>query len=391
MLNFTSLKPQINKMIEEKKKLEEDFLEKINLSHRELKLRSKKWEEISQKVGLSKTSWLLAGILGPLDNTYSLPLRPQTCTVIASDGSQIFPNRHEALPCYLINIGSVVLHYGEEGKAKLNSYPKFFYKDEDRLVIWDGRRIPADSSVISERRALMEFQELLRLADENTNLENTVAICDGTLIFWRLEGTPSDFKNEIIEPFISVMDRLKDLRIPIAGYISFPGSTDVINTLRVGLCPEEVSYCNKCPYTDLPELPCSPIEGVTDRMLFSRVLSKPGERSSVFQSSSKILDLYGDHKIYFFYLNIGEEIARVEIPKWVLDDKELLDLAHTVIFDQSKKGNGYPVALSEAHEQAVVKSRDRDFFFDLIREGLVRSDFRVTVSRKGLSKRIPRI
>ena len=391
MLNFTSLKPQINKMIEEKKGLEEDFLEKINLSLSELKLRSKKWEEISQKVRLSKTSWLLAGVLGPLDNTYPLPLRPQTCTVIASDGSQIFPNRHEALPCYLINIGSVVLHYGEEGKAKLSSYPKFFYKDEDRLVIWDGRRIPADSSVISERRALMEFQELLRLAGENKNPENTVAVCDGTLIFWRLEGTPSDFKNEIIEPFISAMDRLKDLRIPIAGYISFPGSTDVINTLRVGLCPEEVSYCNRCPYTDLPELPCSPIESVTDRMLFSRVLSKPGERSSVFQSSSKILDLYGDHKIYFFYLNIGEEIARVEIPKWVVDDKELLDLTHTVIFDQARKGSGYPVALSEAHEQAVVKSRDRDFFFDLIREGLVRSDFRVTVSRKGLSKRIPRI
>jgi hypothetical protein len=388
MLNFPFLKPQINKMIEEKKVLEGKFLERINLAYSELKLRSTNWEELSEKVKLSKTSWLLAGTSGSLDTTYPLPPRPSSYTVFASDGSQIFPDRHEALPCYLINIGSVVLHYGVEGGAKLSSYPKFFYKDEDRLVTWDGRKIPADSAVISEKRGLMEFEEILRLAEGCKDRENIVAISDGTLILWRLEGTPDDFKNEIIEPFIRIMDELRSLRIPIAGYISFPGSTDVINTLRVGLCPEKVSYCNQCPYTHLPELPCAPIEEVTDRILFSRVL-KPGERSAVFESSSKILELYVEHHIYFFYLNIGEEIARVEIPKWVAKDDKLLNLVHAVIFDQAKKGGGYPVALSEAHEQAVVRAKDRDFFFELIREALVEADFKVTVSRKGLSKRSP--
>lgn len=199
---------------------------------------------------------------------------------------------------------------------------------------------------------------------------------------------PDDFKNEILAAFLRMMDKLKSLGVPVAGYISFPGSPDVINSLRVGLCPETVSYCDRCPYTHLPELPCAPIAGLTDRILFSRLL-KPGERSSVFESSSKILDLYGDHRIYFFYLNIGEEIARVEVPKWVAEDGGLLDLVHTLIFDQAKKGNGYPVSLIEAHEQAVVKAKDRDFFFDLVREALVQSDFKVTVSRKSLSKMSP--
>ncbi len=71
------------------------------------------------------------------------------------------------------------------------------------------------------------------------------------------------------------------------------------------------------------------------------------------------------------------------------EDKGLLDLVHTLIFDQAKKGNGYPAALIEAHEQAVVKGKDRDFFFELIREALIKSDFKVTVSRKGLSKMSP--
>ncbi|HXG30752.1 MAG TPA: DNA double-strand break repair nuclease NurA, partial [Thermodesulfobacteriota bacterium] len=388
MLDFSSIKSQINKMIEERKGVDEGFLEKVNLAYGELKLRSKNWEDLSRKVALSRTPWLLAGVLEAPHVTHPLPPRPSGYTVFASDGSQIFPDRHEALPCYLINIGSVVLSYGSDGGAKLFSYPRFFYRDEDRFTVWDGRRVPTDTVLVSEKRTLMEFEEVLRLAEERKKEGDTVALSDGTLILWRLEGTPEDFRKGIIDPFIGVMDRLRSLRIPIVGYISFPGSTDVINTLRLGLCPEEISYCDRCPYKHLPELPCAPIDGVTDRVLFSRVL-KPGERTSIFQSSSRILELYGDHGICFFYLNIGEEIARVEIPKWVAEDSELLGLVQAVVFDQAKKGGGYPVALIEAHEQAVIKAKDRDFFFELIREALVMSDFKVTVSRKGLSKRSP--
>jgi hypothetical protein len=375
-------------MVEEKKEFEGKFLEKINLACSELELRSRQWEELSEKVKLSKTSWLLPGISSPLNLKYSLPPRPSSYTVLASDGSQIFPDRHEALPCFLINIGSVVLQYGADGKAQLKSYPKFFYGDDDRFTIWDGRRIPADSGVISEKRAVMEFEEILRLLGDCEHNDNVIALCDGTLIFWRLEGAPGDFKGEIMSSFIHVMDRLKSSRVPIAGYISYPGSIDIINALRVGLCPDEISYCAQCPYTGLPELPCAPIQGVTDRILFSRVL-EPGERSSLFESSSKILELYGEHSVFFFYLNVGEEISRVEIPKWVAQDSDLLNLVHTLVFDQAKKGDGYPAALIEAHEQAVVKAKDRDFFYELVKEALVKSDFKVTLSRKGLSKRSP--
>ncbi|HEX3037018.1 MAG TPA: DNA double-strand break repair nuclease NurA [Thermodesulfobacteriota bacterium] len=390
MLNFPFLKPQINKMIEGKKDEEGKFAEKIGIAYSELKLKSREWESLSEKVKLSKTFWLLAGIHNPLETVSSLPTRPLNYTVLASDGSQVFPDRHEALPCYLINIGSVVIHYGTGGKAYLNSYPRFFYNNEDRFTTWDGKKIPADSTVISEKRNLMEFEEILKLVEGCRDRENVIAVSDGTLILWRLEGTPNDFRNEVLTPFIQIMDKLKDMRVPIAGYTSFPGSTDVINALRVGLCPERISYCSECPYAYLPEIPCAPIEGLTDRILFSRIL-KPGERSSVFGNSSKILDFYGDHRIYFFYLNIGEEIARVEIPKWVAEDGGLLNLVHTLIFDQAKKGGGYPVSLIEAHEQAVVKAKDRDFFFELVREALIRSEFKVTVSRKGLSKRSPEV
>lgn len=375
-------------MIEERKDFADELAEKIKLARKELRDKSGNWEELSRKVEQSKTSWLVAGISSPLNTAHSLPVRPRSYTAVSSDGSQIFPDRHEALPCYLINTSSVVLSYGDDGRAFLASDPVLFYRDEDRFTTWGDKKIPADGEVISLKRTLMEFERILELAKDNNERECTIALSDGTLILWRLEAAPNDFRGRILAPFIRIMDEFRDLRVPVAGYISFPGSTDVINALRVGLCPEKTSYCNQCPYTEWPELPCAPIEGLTDRFLFSTVL-KPGEASPVFKSSSKILEMYGEHRIYFFYINIGEEIARVEIPGWVARDAELLARVHTLVFDQARKGKGYPVVVAEAHEQAVVKGRDREFFFDLIREALVKSDFKVAVSRKGLSKRVP--
>lgn len=388
VLNFHVLKSQIDSMIEERKDFTDELSEKLDLAKSELKHKSEKWEELSRKVENSKTSWLVAGISSPLNTAFPIPKRPPHYTAVSSDGSQIFPDRHESLPCYLLNISSVTLAYGVGGGAFLGSDPSLYYDDEDRFTTWGGKKVPADSEIISIKRTLMEFERILALVKENEVHENVIALCDGTLILWRLEAAPPDFRDTIMRPFIRILDKLRDLRVPIAGYISFPGSTDVINALRVGLCPEKISLCNQCPYTDLPELPCSPIEGLTDRFLFSTIL-KPGEASPVFKSSSKILGMYGDHHIHFFYINIGEEIARVEIPAWVALDSELLARVHTLIFDQAEKGKGYPISIAEAHEQAVVKGKDRDFFFDLIREALVKSDVKVSVSRKGLSKRVP--
>ena len=389
MLNFHLVKSQINEMVKNRKGFIDEFAEKLRIAQSELASKSAGWEELSEKVRLSKTSWLVAGISSSLIEKHPLPKRPSSYTAISSDGSQIFPDRHESLPCYLINISDVVLSYGDNSEAKLDSNPSLYYKDEDRFTMWDGKRIAAGVDIISLKRSLMEFERILELLKHrDSGLDHTIALSDGTLIMWHLEGMPADFKESIMVPFFQLMDEFKALGVPIAGYISLPGSTDVINALRVGLCPEKVSYCNQCPYTQLPKLPCAPIEGLTDRNLFAGIL-KPGERSAVFESSSKILDIYGDHHVYFYYVNIGEEISRVEIPKWVALDDGLLSNAHTLIYDQAKKGGGYPIAIAEAHEQAVVKGRDRDFFYDLVREVFVKSKMKVTVSRKGLSKRIP--
>src|SRR5205823_1602462 len=104
---------------------------------------------------------------------------------------------------------------------------------------------------------------------------------------------------------------------------------------------------------------CGVLEYATDALLFRRILRR-GERSPLFGSRSRVLNEYRDveNRVRFFYLNTGDEIARVEVPAWVGDSPSLLDQVHALVTDQIRKGDGYPRALSEAHEQAVVRGPD---------------------------------
>ena len=89
----------------------------------------------------------------------------------------------------------------------------------------------------------------------------------------------------------------------------------------------------------------------------------------------------------FFYIKVADEIARVEIPQWVAMDENLLNLAHTLVLDQCQRGHGYPVALSEAHEKAVVTGVDREEFWQLVESFLVEEHLPSLSSAKSRSKR----
>ncbi|OGO06613.1 MAG: hypothetical protein A2Z76_01755 [Chloroflexi bacterium RBG_13_56_8b] len=127
--------------------------------------------------------------------------------------------------------------------------------------------------------------------------------------------------------------------------------------------------------------------GVQDRELFSSILEE-GERSALFSSQSKIVkDHYGGHWVHFFYLRVDGEIARVEIPQWVAQDESLLDLTHSLVLDQCRRGQGYPVALAEAHEQAVVTDADRESFWQLVESLLIGEHLPTPTSAKSFSKK----
>ena len=57
--------------------------------------------------------------------------------------------------------------------------------------------------------------------------------------------------------------------------------------------------------------------------------------------------------------------------------------------EQCKKGNGYPVAISEAHEQAVINGADRYLFKEMVNQALERQGINTYTSQKDRSKRMP--
>ena len=58
-----------------------------------------------------------------------------------------------------------------------------------------------------------------------------------------------------------------------------------------------------------------------------------------------------------------------------------------IILDQSTKGRGYPVCIAEAHEQAVVKGPDREFFYHCIQKMGIEQKRHLAFSQKTLKKR----
>jgi NurA-like 5'-3' nuclease len=112
-----------------------------------------------------------------------------------------------------------------------------------------------------------------------------------------------------------------------------------------------------------------------------------GQRGPLFASMSTInVKEYRrrHHMVHFFYMRVGRELARVELPQWVQPDQ--IDLVHSLVYDQCARGQGYPVALSRAHEQAVVRTADRRTFQRMVESSLQRAELPVAASRKSESK-----
>ena len=386
MLDLVEVNQQITKMATEDHLVADDMAERLALAVERLHLESARWQAFVDKLSMSKTSWLIAAIHEPLNHTYGLPPRPETVTVVAADGSQIMPSHHEVVPAFLLNIATVVLNYGNGGGAAFTSTPSLFYRDEDLYLDYGGERVQVTGDLLGMRRTLMEFGSLVNQAVAARSGAAVCALSDGSLILWQLEGRPPDYQESMVTDYLACLDQGRRQGIPIIGYISRPRSRDVVNALRVGLCPEDAPNYDRCPYERDERPPCAQIEGLTDRRLFAKLL-KVGERSQVFGSASRILNKYGAHRIGFFYLHVGSEIVRIELPQWVGTDAALLDLVHAVAYDQAQKGMGYPVALAEAHQQAVVRGAERDLFYDMVTAVFRQRGAAMAVSPKNLRKR----
>ncbi len=342
--------------------------------------------------------WLLARPVEPLTYVGDRPEAPPAYALVASDGSQIDLDRHGSVACYLINLGQVFLRYGPEPEARLTSLPSLGFR-EDQLYLREGaRRIAIEGNYLSALRDVEEGVALADLADAYLDDKlPALALQDGTLIRWALAGNERLVQDQLLSRYLAALERLRQRGIPVASYISRPRSPEVVGSIRLMLCPDvdvpagRGARCSSC--SDLRagrEPSCALCHGLVDSDVLAAGLNE-GQRGPLFVSMSRVnLEHYGPHLVHFFYMRVGRELCRIELPAWVAAEPGLVDRVHSLVYDQCARGGGYPVALSRAHEQAVVRNADRRTFLSMVEASLARAEAPANESAKRESKAFSR-
>ncbi|MFC1854651.1 DNA double-strand break repair nuclease NurA [Candidatus Dependentiae bacterium] len=262
---------------------------------------------------------------------FSVPKGCKKYSVLAVDGSQIYPDRH--MPgggCALINIGGIALNYGTASNAKLFSVPEF-------IPNADGRVTPEIVDLMREERELrfaFEKCELIKHSD-------SLVLIDGSLSFSHLAGKNDKVRRYFLRRYIECLESFYTHKILVAAYMSSPRTRDL----------------------------CCKRQGFVDVDIVQNLLTKKAIRTEMFGVKNDVMSQFPEHlKTCFCYLNVGFEIVRIEFPEWVADSKELVDQVCAICLDQAEKGRGYPVSLAEAHFQAVVRASDKKLFYRLLRQ-----------------------
>ncbi len=331
------------------------------------------WEQLvadplaQYKAHACSSVFLVPSWLQSLGSTFSIEI-PQPYEVVGVDGSQIYPDRHQGIGCYLINVGTVHIDY-TTSRVKVSNQP-FVYSGNDS-------EFEISTDLVNAQRQEHELIAGLEYLNSLSATLKPIVMMDGSLIFWHIASKDVTMKDAFLEKYMRTLEVFYNELTMYAGYISLPRSKELVNLLRLHVCNYDVVKAQE-------------FEGF-DHLVDASIVKffvKEGMRTIVFKNNSPVTRSYPDHAHpHFFYLNTGVEIARVEIPAWIAWDEHKVNMVASIMLDQSIKGSGYPVVLAEAHEQAVVKGPDREFFYHLIQRLSYEHQRTIITSQKSFKKR----
>jgi len=324
---------------------------------------------------------------------------PARATIIASDGSQIMPNRHAAFLYSLINIGVFIYHHGTPDAPDIYSTPVIFYPqpgDDDRTDDEPGFD-KAEVTIARDKR------EIATLADTawtyRTVAPLTLAVLDQRLLYWPFGGTNRDAETAVTD-WLKAMTKARDAGALLAGYIDRPGKRSVVTMLKT---------LSDDPDMNWKKLGKRPPHGeLTDADLYATIL-EPGQRSPVFvdvsPANTRFAEVDPRNEVCFFYLNpgfaspeldgedkalSGRGLARVDIPMWVARDPRAVAAVHSLLVDQCRIVGDYPYVLMRADELAVVGRDDEANLNLMIDQYMQRAGIQGSITAKQDSKEIAR-
>jgi hypothetical protein len=318
----------------------------------------------------------------PLDSAIDPPALPERLSIVAGDGSQIYPDSHGIALYYLINIGTIAFRHGTGQAPIVNTYPTVSSQtdslEDDELI---------SGPLVNAWRDVGELTRITELAlAESVNLP-TVALMDGLLALWvQTAAIPQLEQDRTQRDYLRQLDWLREAELPIGAFLSRPRSTNIVQLAYLTTFEDRekaLSFVTNGKGVAF--------NGLRDTTVFAGMLT-PGQRSALFEVSPAWNTIYRDrgHSIHFFYVNVGTPtqsiIARVEVPVWVAQSRSAVDLLHAAIVEQCQISIGYPYVLARAHEIAVVTNAERAEFEKMIAVQLTRQGLEVQPSEKAQQK-----
>jgi hypothetical protein len=314
----------------------------------------------------------------------------QPATLIAADGSQVYPDRHGIALYYLLNTGTIVLRQGSGQAPTVITRPEVFFDDAD--LHDEGGRLH-DPEYINGQRDRREIEALADLAESERealggDLSRTiVTLTDGPLLLWTPRALNEREVAREIHHFTRQLDRLRHARAVPIGYIDRPSSAYILRILElIGLPIEKINR---------ESLRAGAYRYLTDRLLYTDLA--PNERTGLFVPASEVSEHYAraGHRIVFFYMNVARPgdkrpiIARVEVPEWAAAEPELLDRAQQAVYTDCKL-TGFPYILARAHELAVVGTAERADLESMVTQFMLRNGLYPEISAKAWEKTLTR-
>ena len=290
--------------------------------------------------------------------TFSKPPLKQPCNILSVDGSQIAPDAHAFLLYALLNIG--VFRFSANPSqpiepitiSKLYQHKELFSKNT--LISEDLLNLDRD---VLEMKYLAEYGALME--------SPSIALRDGLLELYHEPHHEKEFQ-ERFSAYIEFMRNCADKNLIIAGYVDKPRSNPLVSLLDAIESRKNNLTGGSSLFPDL-----------LDRHIFAEILA-PGQRSAIYENHSPTT-YPKDVQLFFFYLNVSQTekpwIVRVEIPIWVKNDPQKVNLLHTTLLDQCAimGAKPYPYCLHRAHKTAVVRHVDKEELENQIFSGYIQN------------------
>lgn len=298
-----------------------------------------------------------------MNAVFPLPAERVPVTMLAADGSQVIPSRHRQVEFGVINISTVSMRTssGQAPKITVNS----------EMLDLDLLHTEAEAATEGYIALLRDVAERGVLAREAAaEPAPVITLTDGGLELFR-EPKITEIYTQKIHEYIKVLGDLMATGAITAAYVDKPGSGLVMQMLAIASAQPDSTHA------------ADRFRGFPDRLLFSEILKRPGDRSALFQIiSPTAVQFTGQMALHFFYVNISKDnqpdIVRVEVPAWVANDTAKMQLLHASLVEQAwLLASPYPYVLHRAHEEAVVTFEDSGRLEDMIISELLKNGVKI--------------